>query len=155
MANTAVFVLSGATDISGTDTASFSSAPGTGSDIIFTGTTTYNNNPAVFTLNGGSGLSVGTINDTYGAALSATGTQTVTLNGGSNSFAPSASDLIYVSSTGNLTITAPIVITATSGNFDNAGTLTLNPGGTPTSLSGLIPNSGGRRRSHLPAPGIP
>jgi autotransporter-associated beta strand protein len=143
MANTAVFVLSGATDISGTDTASFSSAPGTGSDIIFTGTTTYNNNPAVFTLNGGSGLSVGTINDTYGAAVSATGTQTVTLNGGSNSFAPSASDLIYVSSTGNLTITAPIVITATSGNFDNAGTLTLNPGGTPTSLSGLIPNSGG------------
>ena len=108
--------------------------PGTTSDVTFTAGTAYS---GTFTDNT-TALSIGTLNDlstTKSPAIS--NSQLITLNGGSNSVAPSTSDLLYVVSGGNLGIsgTGGIAIAA-SGNFDVAGTATISSALTGLATSG-------------------
>ena len=125
-ANSEDDVLAGATDLS--NSASYTTAPTTTSDVTFPAATTYVT-PAGFTLNTAA-ISIGTLNDLNATALTITGTQSITLNGGTNSVAPAgtnggaAADLLFVATGGGLTVNAPIVLTtaAAAGNFDVAGT---------------------------------
>jgi autotransporter-associated beta strand protein len=162
-ANTADYVISGSSNLTAAGSYSAGS-PGTTSDVEFLSGTTYS--PAAFTLNSnGFNLGIGTLDDLDTTQIltiqDTTGgdTSAITLNGGSNSLAPSASDLLYVASGGTLSIgTAGSGILnlalAASGNFDIAGTanigsvisgaqsITLTGGGTLT-LSGANTYSGG------------
>ena len=58
--------------------------PGSGNDVVFSSTGSYS---GTFTLNS-SALSVGTLNDFSSTPLSISASQSITLNGGSNSVAP-------------------------------------------------------------------
>ncbi|HEY2586632.1 MAG TPA: autotransporter-associated beta strand repeat-containing protein [Tepidisphaeraceae bacterium] len=157
-ANTPDPVLSGGNDLS--STLSYTSPPGTASDVEFTGT--YGN--TTFNINGAS-LNYGTLNDLDTTqALTITNTSgtagSITLNNASgNSVAPSSSDLLYVASGGNLTLQSGAGTTTlnigASGNIDNAGTLNLNgpialggntltfTGAGATTIRGVISGTGG------------
>ncbi|MGB8355512.1 MAG: hypothetical protein WCD79_16560, partial [Chthoniobacteraceae bacterium] len=99
--------------------------PGTTSDVVFASGTAY---AGSFTLNAAA-LGVGTLNDLSSIALTITGNKVLTFNGGSNSVTgANVSDLIYVAGGGNLTINdsaAGALSFLSSGNIDNAGTLSL------------------------------
>jgi len=113
-------------------------SPTTNSDVTFLGNTTYS--PTTFTLNTSAfNLNIGTLDDldttqtlTINNTSGTADTSTITLSGGSNSVAPSASDLLYVASLGTLSIgtangtgdTLNLALAA-SGNFDIAGTATI------------------------------
>jgi autotransporter-associated beta strand protein len=119
-------------------------SPGTSTDVTFSNAT-YS--PTAFTLNTNAfNLHVGTLND-----LDATQTltiqnttsgnaSTITLNGGSNSVAPTADDLLYVAAGSTLSIgtggagTLNLALAAT-GNIDVAGT--ANIGSVISGFSGL------------------
>ncbi len=101
----------------------------TASDIEFSGT--YTGSP--FTVNG-TGLVFGTLNDldatdalVISNANSTAGS--ITLTTPANSVSGTTADLLYVASGGNLAIQSGTgtltLITSASGNFDNAGTLSL------------------------------
>ena len=99
--------------------------PGSTNDMAFTsssyGTTS-------FTLNS-TALTPGTLDDLDATqTFTITGSQSITLEGGSNSVAPSTADLFYVASGGKLSTNTPIVLTtaAASGNFDLVGAGTLS-----------------------------
>lgn len=136
-ANTELDVVNGQTDLTAAGSYTQATAPTTASDITFDSGTTYS--PTAFTINPNS-LSVGTLDDLDGTqSLSITNTNTAvtnvfTLNGGTNSVAPNAGDLIYVASGGTLAIngtsgTSTNDLTMTigaAGNFDIAGTATIS-----------------------------
>ncbi len=132
LANTPDNVINGRSDLTAASTYS-AGLPTAASDVTFTAVT-YN--PAAFTLNNAAALGIGTLNDLSATALTITNataatTSTITLNGGANSVAPNAADLLYVASGGNLTIgggagTLNLALAA-SGNFDVVGTATINP----------------------------
>ena len=144
-ANTENDVNNGSIDL--TNGASYSGgAPTTTSDVTFLNAT-YS--PAAFTI--GSSISIGTLNDLSPTALTIanpTGTATLTLNGGSNSVAPSnggaAGDLIFVGNNGSLSITTATnkvlgIALAAGGNFDVGS----NVGGTLDTSSAINENSFG------------
>ena len=103
---------------------------GAGNDLTFTGIA-YN--PATFTVP--SALSIGTLDDLAMNALTITNSSTITLNGGTNVVAPSASDLLYASGNATFAITGGTLALATAGNIDIAAST--------TTISAAITDSGG------------
>ena len=108
-------------------------APATTSDVTFLSGTAYS--PSTFTISGANTLSIGTLDDPDAAIsltidnATASTSATLTLNGGSNTVAPSSSDLLYVASSGTLTIqnaagTLGVTLGA-AGNLDIAGSATI------------------------------
>lgn len=157
--NTADPVLNGQTDLSNSN--SYSTPPTTTSDVTFSGSyagnTTFNTN--------GTALNYGTLDDLDTSdALTITNNNStagsITLNTASNSVSPNPSDLLYIASGANLTLSntsgqgALTLNFATSGNIDNNGTLTLGTtvavgantvsfiGSGATTVSGVITGTG-------------
>ena len=142
-ANVVVNVPNGTSDLT-------SVGAGSGSDLAFSSGTAYS--PAAFTIN--SALTVGTLDDLDSTApsLSISNTSatldTLTVGGGSNSVAPSASDLLYVASGGTLSISGGtgstpllnIAFGTATGNLDIAGTASTS---SQLSDSGQITMTGG------------
>ncbi|MGA2440455.1 MAG: PEP-CTERM sorting domain-containing protein [Tepidisphaeraceae bacterium] len=142
-ANVLVSVPNGTSDLT-------SLGAGSGTDLAFSSGTAYS--PAAFTIN--SALTVGTLDDLDSTApsLSISNTSatldTLTVAGGSNSVAPSANDLLYVTSGGTLSISGGtgstpllnIAFGAAVGNLDIAGTASTS---SALSGSGLITMTGG------------
>jgi autotransporter-associated beta strand protein len=111
---------------------SMGSLPSSTNDLVFANST-YS--VTAFTLSSAN-LTPGTLDDLDATqAIAITGTDSFTLEGGSNSVAPSTADLLYIASGGALSVGTPIVLTtaAASGNFDVAGNL---------SISGIISGTG-------------
>jgi fibronectin-binding autotransporter adhesin len=97
--------------------------PATTDDVTFT-LATYTN--TAFT--DGSSITIGTLNDLASNALTITGSTgaVLTLNGGTNTVAPSSSDLLYAKSS-NLTISGTgSVNVAAAGNIDVGGSTTTS-----------------------------
>ena len=152
-ANTEYDVVSGQSDLTSAGTytvggAAASSPPTTTSDVTFDNGVAYS--PTDFTMN--SSLSIGTLDDLDSSdslTISNTGSaaDVLTLNGGTNSVAPTASDLLYVASGGTLTInggsgsTALGLSLASAGNLDIAGTATISS--IITGTKGLALTGGG------------
>ena len=165
-ANTADNVANGSSNL--TLAASYTGGlPTTTSDVVFTNQA-YS--PAAFTLN--NSLSFGTLNDLSATVLSIQNTSgtadTLTLSTPANSVSGTAADLLYVASSGNLSLgggagNAALNLTlASAGNFNIAGTAniysaisasgltitktgtgTLNLLGAGTSVTGQINQQGG------------
>ncbi|MGA2443326.1 MAG: autotransporter-associated beta strand repeat-containing protein, partial [Tepidisphaeraceae bacterium] len=142
--NTPVDVPNGTTELDGLSSSATN-------DLVFTSSTTYS--PTAFTLS--ANLTEGTLDDldsTQSLSISnPTATlDTLTLDGGANSVAPDAGDLIYVAGGGTLSIsggtTTPTVTPllniafGSAGNLDIAGTASI---GAALSGSGLITMTGG------------
>lgn len=132
MANSELDVNSGSTDLTSANSYVQGTTPTTSSDVTFDNIT-YS--PSSFTIN--SSLSIGTLDDldssqTITISNAGSAADTLTLSGGSNSVAPSSSDLLYVASGGTLTITGGSGTTAlglslaAAGNLDIAGTATIS-----------------------------
>lgn len=137
-ANTEYDVINGQTDLTSASTYTVggqpaSSPPSASSDVTFDSGFSYN--PTAFTIN--TSLTIGTLDDldsTDSLSISNTGSAaaTLTLSGGTNSVAPSLSDLLYVASGGTLTITGGSGSTAlglalaSAGNLDIAGTASIS-----------------------------
>jgi len=132
-ANTADNVNNGSTDLTASGSYSGGS-PATTNDVDFSNIT-YS--PTTFTLNTPSfNLSIGTLDDLDATQTltidntNGSGTSTITLNGGSNSVAPSTNDLLYVASGGTLSIGTATTGTlnlalGAAGNLDVAGTANI------------------------------
>ncbi len=145
-ANTASTVQGSASDLGVAAAYTSNSLATSTNDVTFASATTYTN-AATLGLSAAS-LSVGTLDDLNGAALTITSSnsKTLTINGGSDSVAgSSAADLFYLASGASLTYNGAVAISATSGNFDvgSGGSLTLNLPGVPTSATLLLPNPTG------------
>ena len=127
-ANTEDDVKAAATDLGINTTVTYNAVAGTTSDVTFAAATTYTNAGSLLLNNGA--LSIGTLDDLNASAISITGTQTLTLNGGTNVVAPTAggnaADLLFVQSGANLTLnTSAAINIVNSGNVDAIGTLSL------------------------------
>jgi hypothetical protein len=132
---------------SGINYGSTPSLPGTTNDVVFTVAAAYNGS---FTLNT-TALSIATLNDlSTTVPITIAGTQSFTLNGGSNvTTGSTASDVLFVATGGVLNLNAPFVL-ATSGNFDVAGTGTIS-GAISGSSFGFTKTGSGLLTLPLPA----
>ena len=147
-ANTALDVKNGQANLLVAGSYVQNTAPTATDDVRFLSATTYS--PVTFTISGNNTLSIGTLND-FDATQSLTiqnGTAatvaTLTLNGGANSLAPSANDLLYVASGGTLTVqngTGTLNMTlGSAGNLNIAGIANLSS--SITSAVGLVTKTG-------------
>ena len=122
-ANTELDVPNGTTDLT-------TLGAGSGNDLTFTGIA-Y----ALATFTVPSALSIGTLDNLATNALTIINSSTITLNGGANVVAPTASDLLYASGNATFAITGGTLALAAAGNIDIAAST--------TTISAAITDSGG------------